>query len=130
ALEHAIDDPLDGNRTQRCLRRRFPDTYVAANRCEEGIPGPDRDGEVKSADDANESEGMPLLVHAVLRALGMHRRAIEHARLPDREVRDVDHLLYFAIAFRFDLAGLERHERAERIFVLTKLVADETHGFA
>ena len=56
---------------------------------------------------------MPLLVHAVLRPLGVHREAVEHARLADREVGDVDHLLHFAQALGLDLAVLERDQRAE-----------------
>ena len=39
--------------------------------------------------------------------------AIEHARLADREVGDVDHLLHFAQAFGLDLAVFERDQRAE-----------------
>ena len=56
---------------------------------------------------------MPLLVHAVLRALGVHGEAVEHARLADGEIGDVDHLLHFAQAFGLDLAVFERDQRAE-----------------
>ncbi len=56
---------------------------------------------------------MPLLVHAVLRALRVHREAVEHARLAHGEVADVDHLLHFAQALGLDLAVLERDQRAE-----------------
>ena len=34
--------------------------------------------------------------HAVAWALGVHGEAVEHARLADREVGDVDHLLHLA----------------------------------
>jgi hypothetical protein len=66
----------------------------------------------------------------MVRALRVHRLAIEHARLADREVGDVDHLLHFAVTLGLDLAHLERHEAAERVLVLTQLFADETHDLA
>ena len=44
-------------------------------------------------------------------ALRMHRVAVQHARLADREVGDVDHFLHFAVAFGLDLAHLERDQR-------------------
>ena len=43
--------------------------------------------------------------------------AVEHARLADREVGDVDHLLHFAVALGLDLAHLERHQAAEVVLV-------------
>ena len=73
---------------------------------------------------------MPLLVHAVHRPLRVHRQAVQHARLTDGEVGDVDHLLHFAIAFRLDLAGFERDEAAERALVRAQLLADQAHGLA
>ena len=88
---------------------------VAADRGEEGVPGPDRDREVEGGDDADDAERMPLLVHAVLGPLGVHRQAVEHARLADGEVADVDHLLDFAIALGLDLAHLEADQAAEAV---------------
>jgi len=41
------------------------------------------------------------------RALGVHGEAVEHARLADREVGDVDHLLNLPQPFREDLAVLQ-----------------------
>ena len=82
----------------------FQTADVAADRGEERIPRPHRDREIERADDPDDAERMPLLVHAVLRPLRMHRQAVEHARLADGEVGDVDHLLHFAVAFGLDLA--------------------------
>jgi len=73
---------------------------------------------------------MPLLIHAVLGALGMHGKAVQHARLPDREIGDVDHLLDFAIALGLDLAVLQRHQAAERVFVGAQFLAHQAYGFA
>src|SRR5690606_9868366 len=129
-LEHAIHEPLDRDRAERCLRRRLPYADIAANRGEEGVPRPDRDGKVERADDAYEPERVPLLVHAMLRALGMHREAVQHARLTDREVCDIDHLLYLTVSFGFDLAGFERDERAERVFVAAESFGDQADRFA
>ena len=73
---------------------------------------------------------MPLLVHPVRRALRVHRLSVEHPRLAHGEVGDVDHLLDFAVAFRLDLAVLERDERAQRILVVAQQVAEAAHRFA
>ena len=51
-------------------------------------------------------------------------QAVEHARLADREVGDVDHLLHLAVALGLDLAHLERDEAAERRLVPAQLLAD------
>ena len=66
---------------------------------------------------------MPLLHHPVLRPLGGDRPPVQHPRLPDGEVRDVDHLLDFAVALGLDLAVLEGDERTERILVLAQELA-------
>ncbi len=73
---------------------------------------------------------MPLLVHPVLRALRVHAEAIQHARLADRKVGDVDHLLHFAEPFGQDLAVLQRHQRAEVVLVLAQLLAEQTDCLA
>ncbi len=73
---------------------------------------------------------MPLFVHAVAGAFGVHRVAVQHARLADREVGDVDHLLHFAVALRLDLAHFQRDQTAERVLVLAQRIAAQAHGFA
>ena len=73
---------------------------------------------------------MPLLVHAMARALRMHRQAVQHAALADREVGDVDHLLHFAVALGLDLAHLERDQRTERVLVLAQRFAAQANRFA
>ena len=67
---------------------------------------------------------MPLLVHAMRRTFGVHRVAVQHARLAHGEVGDVDHLLHFAVALGLDLARLQRDQRTERVLVLAQRVAD------
>ena len=67
---------------------------------------------------------MPLLVHPVLRALAVHRQAVELPRQADREVAHVDHLLHFAQALGEDLAGLERDEPPELFLVRAQLLAE------
>ena len=74
ALEHAVADVLHGDRAQRGLERRLPDRDVAADRGEKRVPGPHRHREVEGADHADDAERVPLLEHAVVRALGVHRR--------------------------------------------------------
>jgi hypothetical protein len=73
---------------------------------------------------------MPLLEHAVVRALGMHAESVQHPGLADREVGDIDHFLDFAVALGLDLAHLERHEAAEIGFQSPQLLADQAHGLA
>src|SRR6185295_7066764 len=67
---------------------------------------------------------MPLLEHAVLRSFRWHRLAVEHARLADGEVGDIDHRLHLAVSLGLDLPVLERYEAAERILMLAKTVGE------
>ena len=60
----------------------------------------------------------------------MHGEAVEHARLSNREVGDVDHLLHFAVAFGLDLAHLEADQAAEEVLLRAQRLAHETDGFA
>ena len=87
-------------------------------------------GKLNARDDADHAERMPLLVHAVLRALRVHGQAVQHARLADGEVGDVDHLLHFAVAFGLDLAVLQRDQRPKRVLVRAQRVAEQADGFA
>ena len=77
-------------------------------------------GKLKAVIDADDAQRVPLLVHPVRRPLGVHGLAVEHARLTDGEVGDVDHLLHFAVAFGLDLAVLERDEAAQGVLVLAQ----------
>ncbi len=129
-LEHAVADALHRDRAQRSLERRLPHRDVAADRREERVPRPHRDREVEGADHADHAERVPLLEHPMTRSLRVHRQAVQHARLADREVGDVDHLLHFAVALGLDLAHLERHEAAEIRLVAPQFVADQAHGLA
>ena len=74
-------------------------------------------GKLKARDDPDQADRMPLLVHAVAGALGMHGQAVQLARQADGEFADVDHLLHFAVALGLDLAHLQRDQRAERVLV-------------
>src|SRR5689334_10396980 len=67
---------------------------------------------------------MPLLVQPVLRSFRMHGLAVHHARESDCEVGNIDHLLHFAIAFGFDLAGLERDQAAQSVLGLAQSKTD------
>src|SRR5690606_4031247 len=100
--------------------RGLPDRDVAADRGHERIPGPDRYGEIERRDDPDDTQRMPLLVHAVAGALGMHGQAVELAREADGELADVDHLLHLAVALGLGLAHFQRDQRTERILVLAQ----------
>ena len=56
-------------------------------------------------------------------ALRMHGQAVQHARLADREIGDVDHFLNLAVALGLDLAVLQGHQAAERILVGAQFLA-------
>jgi hypothetical protein len=73
---------------------------------------------------------MPLFHHAMAGPLGRERQAVQLAREPDREVTNVDHLLHFAVAFRADLAHLERDEIAQRLLEFPERVAEIAHEVA
>jgi hypothetical protein len=80
------------------LLEGFQSDAVAADGGDGGVPAPHGDREVERADDADDAERVPLLVHAVLRAArsaSSGRRAAARGR---GEVADVDHLLHFALA--------------------------------
>ena len=66
----------------------------------------------------------------VARPLGRDRQTVELSRQTDREVADVDHLLHFAETFLQDLAGLERHQRAEAPLRRAQFLAEQAHQFA
>ena len=127
---HLVAQALHRERRERGLRRGLPHAGVAADRAEEGVPRPHRHGEVEGGDDADHPERVPLLGHAVLRALRVHGQAVEHARLADGEVGDVDHLLHLAQALGEDLAVLERHQRAQVVLVGAQCLAQQPHGLA
>ena len=73
---------------------------------------------------------MPLLHQTVTWPFRLYRQAVKHARLTDREIADVDHLLYFAFAFGDDLSGLQGHELAELVFQVAQCIAEATNSLA
>ena len=88
-------------------------------------------GKLKARNHRDHAERMPLLHQAMVRPLRLNRQAVEHARLADGEIADVDHLLHFAFAFGDDFAGLERDELAEIVTSASrKRVAELADGFA
>jgi hypothetical protein len=66
----------------------------------------------------------------VARALGGNGQAIKLPAQPDGKIADVDHLLHFAQALGHDLAGLQRHQRAQIILGRAQLLAQKAHQFA
>ena len=62
--------------------------------------------------------------------LGRDGQSVKLARQPHREIADVDHLLHFAEAFLQNFSVLDRDQTAERFFVGTQFLAEQTHQFA
>src|SRR5262249_59455411 len=110
---------------QRGLLRWFPDTGIATDQGECGVPRPDGDREVEGRDDAGDAARMPGLDHAVFGAFGGDSQAIELARQSDGEVANVDHLLNLAEAFGDDLADLDGHETAKCFLVHPQLLSEQ-----
>jgi len=73
---------------------------------------------------------MPLLHQPVTRPLGLNRQAVEHTRLANSKVADVDHFLHFAFALGNDFSCLERHELTKLVFHFTQSVAKPANGLA
>ena len=96
----------------------------------ESVPGPYRDRKIEGRDHAHDAERMPLLVHAVLHPFRMHRQTVQHARLADGEIGNVDHLLDLAIALGLDLAVLHRYQAAERVLVAAQLIGHQANRLA
>ena len=70
---------------------------------------------------------MPLFVHAMARAFGVHGEPVELTGESYGEIADVDHLLDLAFAFCLDLAGLPGHQRAEVCLARSEGVTELTH---
>ena len=117
-------------RRQRRLVRRLPDHRVAGDERQRGVPRPHGDREVERRDDGARAHRVPLLHQAVAGSLAGDRQAVQLARQPDGEVADVDHLLDLAEALGADLAGLDRHQRAEVVLVLAEQLAEAAHEVA
>ncbi len=121
----AEEEGVGGEGGERGLFGGLPNDGVAADEGEGGVPAPDGDGEVEGGDDAGDAEGVPLLHHAVVRALGGDGDAADGAGEAGGVDADVDHLLDLAAAFGEDLAGLDGDEAAEGVEVGAELFAEE-----
>src|SRR5215472_10553406 len=73
---------------------------------------------------------MPLLHHAMARALGGDCQSVELSRDTDGEIADVDHLLDFAETLLDDLAGLQRDQFAQCLLADAELLAKESDKLA
>ncbi len=73
---------------------------------------------------------MPLFVHAMTGALGVHGLAVELPGEADGEVTDVDHLLHLAMSFRANLAHFQADQVAQRLLVFAQHVTQIADQFA
>jgi hypothetical protein len=129
-LEHRPAHVGQADGAQRRLRGRLPQHRVAAHEGQHRVPGPHRHREVEGRDAAHHAQRVPLLAHRVPGPLRVHREPVQHARLPHREVGDVDRLLHLAQPLLQDLAHLERDQLAQRLLVRAQALADLAHDFA
>ena len=77
--QHIPDGLLHCDGGQGGLGGGLPDDDIAANRCDHGVPGPNRDRKVEGGDHTDHAEGMVLVVHAVAVALRMHGESIQQS---------------------------------------------------
>ncbi len=124
------EEGVGGEGGERGFFGRLPDDGVAADEREGGVPAPDGDGEIEGRDDAGDAEGVPLLHHAVVGALGLDGEAADGAGEAGGVDADVDHLLDLAAAFGEDFAGLDGDEAAELVEVGAELFAEEADELA
>ena len=143
ALEHLVEavrradvgggppqQGVAGHGGQRRLVRRLPQHRVAGDERQGGVPRPHGDREVERRDDGARAHRVPRLHQPVARPLAGDRQAVQLPGQADGEVADVDHLLDLAEALGADLAGLDRHQRAERLLVLAQQLAEPPHEVA
>src|SRR5690606_13056628 len=95
-----------------------------ADRRDEGVPRPDGDREVERGDDADRSERVPGLEHAVVGPLAREAPPAEASRQTDGEIGEIDHLLDLAFALREDLPALEGDQATEGRLVLAEEISD------
>ncbi len=129
-LDGALQDCVTCNSGEQGLFRWLPDNCVTANDSESGVPCPDSNWEVEGRDNADNAERMPGFHHAMASAFGCDGETVELTRQTDCEIADVDHFLYFAEAFRRNLASFERNETAEIFLGSAEFFTQETDQFA
>ena len=124
-----VANVLDGNAAQSALGGGLPDCGIATDRRQERVPGPDGNREIEGRNHADDAVGVPLFIHAVLRAFRMHGQAVHHAGLANCKIADIDHFLHFAITFGFDLAHFQADQAAQGILMLAQGLSAQTDGF-
>ena len=130
ALERALEDLHRRQRRERRLLRRLPDHRSPQTSASAAFHAQTATGKLKAEMIAHGPMRMPGLGHPVAGPLGSDHEAVQLARQADGEIADVDHLLHFAQALGDDLAGLERHQRAERLLRGAQFLAKQAHELA
>lgn len=115
---------------QRTHLRWLPHHGVAADQRVRGVPGVDRDWEVKRGNHADHTNWVPGLHETVTRTLRRHGLAVEHAGLSQCEVANVNHFLDFAFSLRNGLAGFNLNQNAQVMLVLCKQLSPTLHHIA
>src|SRR5256884_8984171 len=64
------------------------------------------------------------------RPFGLDGQPVKHARLADREIADINHLLHFAFTFRDDFSSLEGDKLTELVFQVAQCVAKTANSVA
>ncbi len=73
---------------------------------------------------------MPLLHHAVLRALRGDGQAVKLAGEADGKIANINHLLHLAFAFGQNLSGFQRDQSAQVGFGRAQRIAELADNFA
>src|SRR5450432_304316 len=73
---------------------------------------------------------MPLFIHAVTGPFAVHGQAVELTGKSDGKIADIDHFLYFAIAFLEALSHFIRYQSAKGRLVRAEGFADLSDDLA
>ena len=129
-LEHFANNVLARDGAKRRLAGRLPHDWIATDKGQCAVPRPYRNRKIKGSNDADGSERVPLLHHAVHGPLALERGTGKRAAKTGGIIADIDHFLHFAEAFGEDFAHLQRDEPPQRILFLAQSDSKLTHDFA
>ena len=121
---------LAGQRTQRRFLRRLPHQRIAAHQRQRRVPRPHRHGKIEGGDDADHTQRMPLLHHAMLGPLAGNGQPRKLARQTHGKIADVDQLLHLAQGFLHRLARFQHDETGQISFAFARNLAHHPHQFA
>src|SRR6185369_2023471 len=93
-------------------------------RRQRAVPRPYRHREIEGGDDADNTQRMPLLHHAMLWTFRSDGQTVKLTRKSNCKIADVDHFLHFTFTFRQNLPRLESYQPAQVMLGFAQCVAE------